>query len=346
MDKKFIKSISEFYNHQRLLSFYEKREKSILIPHLYFYMDKMIKQRINDKNNDEVEISILDIGCGEGVLLKVINDLFKIRISTKYRNAKIKLYGWDIDKDVLSKAKKSFKEEGNADFEVVNLLKFDDAKYFGKFDLVLAVNTFHEVFSQFLIQENNGNSLDLQFNNAKKRLEKSFLQISNIINDQGMFVIFDGCDKVSEADHDKEVIFKIKNDVLKKYVKKMVNESKSLYQMKVIKITDDVFKANYRDFCRLVLYFKFLNTKIWEIEIKEYYNYFNLNDYKEVFKKMGMTLESINLITNDLGLYNQNFEIVSEGIDFPIQSALLVGSKKYIFSEFDYFCYDMQNNNR
>jgi SAM-dependent methyltransferase len=343
MDKKFISDISDFYNQQRILSYVKKREKSIIIPHVLFYIERLIKHKlkINKNNKQKIYLKVLDIGCGEGNLLEVIQDLFNIRFKDNYKNIKLDLFGWDNDIDLIRKAKNKMK---HTKFEEVDLLSVNYRKYYGKFDLVIAVNTFHEVFSNFLMDEKkNAKNVKLQFLNSKQRIQELFSKFEKIISSDGTFMLFDGCNN-DNGNPERKIKFRIKNRVLKKYVRKFIKDS-CIYHMKIKNLYDNVYESNYRDFVRFVIYFKYFNTKVWEIESKECYQYLNLDEFQQLFKDIDLNVESINLILNDLGLYSENLDIISENEQFPVHSALIVGSRKYLPTEFDYFCYELNNGN-
>lgn len=340
MDKNFVSEISNFYNLQRIESFLRKREKSIIIPHVSFYIERLIQHRKNKSKNQKIEISILDIGCGGGNLLKIIDDIFKVKFEKKYPEVSLVLHGWDYDAELIEQAKKDFPL---IEFQVIDLLSAHLELYYGKYDLVLAVNTFHEVFTAFLRNEKSlrGRS-EMQFHKAKNRLFQFFRSISHILSEDGTMLVFDGLDSENA---DKNMIkFRVKNNTLRRYVQKVVRDNLT-FKMKIKNIHNDIYESSYRDFVKFITYFKFLNSKLWEIESKECYQYFTLSEFERIFEEMGLIIESVNTVSNDLGLYRTNVEIITEDVGFPVQAVLLVGSRHYIPTEFDYFCADLSNGN-
>lgn len=183
MDKRFIKEIANYYQNQRLLSFYKKREKSIIFPHLLFYFDRALSRK--RKKGDRLRI--LDVGCGTGNLLEILSIILKIR----YPQEKPFLYGLDQDKDLIRKAKKKRPENFYylKDLQLDNLSSIKE-----KFDIITVVNTLHEVFSsQILLENGKQNEFNMRkINKSKRAVSRVIKNVTKLLKEEGVLIIFGG----------------------------------------------------------------------------------------------------------------------------------------------------------
>ena len=141
--KELLRDFLDFYRNSMLIGFFRKRGKSIVVPHLVFCIERLL-----ENNPDKKEIAILDLGTGEGHLLRVINEVAKISGFAK----KLKFYGFDFDEEMLDSAAK----QNNIVAEFVKIdLRYDTlSEYYNSFDIVLAVNVLHEVYSAYMGEDN------------------------------------------------------------------------------------------------------------------------------------------------------------------------------------------------
>lgn len=322
--KDLLRDFLEFYRNSLLIGFFRKRGKSLVVPHLIFCIE-----RILDLNPDQKEIKILDLGTGEGHLLRVINEVSKISGFSK----KIKLYGFDFDEGMLQSAA----EQNNIKAEFIKIdLRHDTlAQYHGSFDIVVAVNTLHEVYSSYIGEDNIAFPKEkIAF--AKTKISELISEIGKMLTDDGTFILYDGLAPSVEK-MDMRIKFKIKNPILGRYFNQAISDF-SLWPIKYSHDPkSDVYEMKYQDFSWFVTTFKYLNTKLWPFECRQTYQYFSKDEFSLAFKDAGLMCESIIYLTNDLGLWSENVAIVSEEIDFPPKSILIVSSKHYIPSKYDYF---------
>jgi hypothetical protein len=95
--KELLRDFLDFYRNQLLIGFFRKRGKSLVIPHVIFCIERLL-----DEYPEKEEIRVLDLGTGEGHLLRVIEQVGKISGFAK----KLKLYGFDYDEEMLESARR------------------------------------------------------------------------------------------------------------------------------------------------------------------------------------------------------------------------------------------------
>ena len=315
--KQLFKEFLDFYRNQLLIGFFKKRGKSLVIPHVVFAIERLLEQYAEKKT-----IRILDMGCGEGHLLRVIDQIGKISGFSD----KLELYGFDFDRDMLEAAA----ETNQVNIKLIEIdLRHDTlTQYYDFFDIVVEVNTFHEVFSSY-VGEDNTDYPETKIRFAKERINTLIGEVSKMLKQEGTFILYDGLAPV-------EIRFQIINPILEHYFEKMISEF-SLWPIKCKKAKNTITMAYY-DFCWFISTFKYLNTKLWPFESGQIYQYCSETDFARAFHEAGLMRESVMYISNDLGLWKNNVKLeLGQNLDFPMKSILVVGSKKYIPSKYDYF---------
>ncbi len=320
--KELLRDFLDFYRNQLLIGFFRKRGKSLGIPHVIFCIERLLAAY-----PEKEEIRILDLGTGEGHLLRVIEQVGKITGFSK----KLKLYGFDFDEEMLESARR----QNNVKAEFIQLdLRHDTlADYYAYFDLVVSVNTLHEVFSSYLGERNIKYPVSkMAF--AKRKIAALIGEIAKMLTQDGSFILYDGVAPELRLVN-KEISFRIKNPILEHYFEQAISDL-ALWRVNFNK-KEDVYTMKYRDFSWFVVTFKYLNTKLWPFECKQIYHYFSEQEFAKAFHSAGLMRESVTYLSSDLGLWKNNISLVGENYDFPPKSIMIVGSKHYIPSQYDYF---------
>lgn len=322
--KELLRDFLEFYRNSLLVGFFRKRGKSLIVPHLLFCIERILSQF-----PEKEEIFILDLGTGEGHLLRLIEQLGKIAGFAK----KLRLYGFDFDEGMLESAAKQ--NNIKATFVKIDLRHDMLTEYYDKFDLIVAVNTLHEVFSSYIGEDNEAYPEDkIVF--AKQKINELILELGKMLTSEGTFILYDGLAPRQEI-AEKNIRFRIKNEILARYFSSAINDF-SLWKIKFkFNSQDGTYTMKYRDFSWFIITFKYLNTKLWPFESKQTYQYFSKDDFAKAFKAAGLMRESILYVNSDLGLWKNNIAIESSELDYPPKSILIVASKHYIPSQYDYF---------
>lgn len=318
--KGFVRDFLNYYQDQLLQAFYKKRGKSIVVPNALYCIDRLLEIK-----KGKSKVRILDLGCGAGNLLQLID---KISKNSGFRD-RLELIGVDYDEELISEAKDN--NNSNIKYLVRDLRHDTFGSLKGKFDLIFCINTLHEIYTS-LVRKNPSK---IRVKSSKEKLESLIHLYSELLSKKGSLMIYDGIG-VDNAKRDKKIRFIIKDKSLFNYFDKFIDEYRAK-KLKYKKISSKIFEMKYEDFTSFISTFKYLNSKLWPIESREIYQYFSLEEFKCVFKKSSLSLEAVSVMNNDIGAWSQAVEIVSKDLDLPYKSVLLVGSKQFIPSKYDYF---------
>lgn len=255
-------------------------------------------------------INILDIGCGEGYILKMLSDSLKIPI---------KFTGLDRSNLILQNAKKTTNTcKDIHDFSFLNINISNDkwADNIGKFDIIIAINVFHEIYSEFLFRK-------------KDNIKSSFLKIIDsafkLLKENGVLLIFDGIE--SDYSFFKNISFRLLNDKVKSKFSTFENDYKIL-PVEFNRSDNDIISCNYRDFTRFITKLKFIDTETWDIERKESYQYFTEKEFLKMFYKNNMNIICNNSFICDIDEWEKNVTIIDKNISFPSECICIIGKKR------------------
>lgn len=302
------------YQKQLLFGFYKKRGKALAIPHIIYCLNRLLERENRKK------IKILDIGCNNGQLLQLLQDV----ANTNNFIGRIELYGIDVNEQAIKEAKE--KTHGKAKFYIRDLALEHVDPVRTKFDLIVCLNTFHEVYGQVLKKTSSVEA-------AKNSIFRAFTWISQHLNEEGSLVFYDGV-SVSEEKKKRIIDFKILDEAKKEHL--LLNAKKySLLGVKYSYDEQNTFTMNYENFARYIALAKYVNSPLWSIESEELYQFFTERDYGRALKGAGLYAESKTLINNDLGLWKHIVQIITPDILFPNKAILYVASKHYISTFLD-----------
>jgi SAM-dependent methyltransferase len=302
---------SNLYQKELLLGFYKKRGKAITIPHIIHAVDRLLVNKSKDP------IRILDVGCGKGDLLSLLSNM----IAQINESRKVELFGLDREKHLLEIASEDSSIDAN--FFYKDLSKIKSSDFINKFDLIIATNTLHEVFSDFFKRSPKKDTIQ-KFNQAKEQLKIVIQELSQMLSGTGSILIYDG---LAPTEFKQTVKFKLKKIEILDLLDKFCAENKT-WKIKYQK-QNNYIQMSQLDFMRFVTTFKYLGSNLWQIEREENYFYFSFEEYKQLLINLNLILDSTVLVNNDLNLYNHYFELI-EPADFPFKSLLIMASKKYL----------------
>lgn len=313
--KKNFKKWLDFYQEELLIGFYKKRGKAITLPHIINAIYRLLE-------NTSGPVRILDVGCGSGHLLTLLSQV-KEALNPDNR---IHLYGLDKEQQLLDNINDNLKSE--VKLICHDLRQFADYNYQVDFDLIIGLNTFHEVYSSFLAEaqkhSKHKQSTQDSYQQAKQKLHGVFKQVIASLSDHGIFIIYDG---LAPNKMEQVVKFKIKDPRFCQKLNTLCQENqlKELtYQKK-----GKTYTMQMSDFYRFITTFKYIGDELWEIEKKETYAYFNQAEFQQMFEINNLTLDSLVLVNNDLGLWSSQIELIQPR-EFPFKSACLTAARKHL----------------
>lgn len=298
--------IPKLYNDQLLYSFYLKRGKALAIPQILYNIHRLLKMYPKKK------VRILDIGCNDGRLLEILQHVAQ---SNGFLD-KIQLFGLDKNDTSIEQAKR-----------IQNL----HAKYFSadlcepsslpkeKFDIIIMINTMHEVFSEFLMHNTE--------RVAKKRTLDIYSHIISMLTDVGSIVLYDGL-AASVHPEETRVNFTFRTPAAKQKMLKVVEEYE-LSEINCQELGNGVYSMSKSDLLKSLSFMKYVDTPLWEIESKQTYQYFSYEEFMKMFEKKHCVVESVTLLNSDRGLW-MNYVTLRSPAEFPSKSIIITATKKYI----------------
>lgn len=254
-------------------------------------------------------LRILDIGCGDGYILKYI--------SSHLKNIKIEFYGLDRNAEVLSHAEKNVHNNNMHQFFFIEKEIADDlwTNDLGKFDVVFCVNVFHEVYSSLLFQKT-------PFLN--KVFYHSINQIFTLVDKGGFLLLFDGIEQENALMRNVE--FEILNAETDEKFNLFTAEYKT-YPVSFKQLSNGIIRCNLFDFTRFITKLRFISTPTWNIEKNESYQYYTENEFYDLFNNNGMIrIESSQFIC-DVPEWEKNIRILNNS-SFPGECFYILGRKK------------------
>ena len=256
---------------------------------------------------------ILELGCGEGQILGAL-------VQAHPQAAMIQeSIGVDYDPGSLETARKYYP---GIQFIHGDFTNREFLASLGTFDLILLVNALHHVYSDAYDEELG----EVDIPTAKEQVREAFTAILPLLNSGGSLLLFDGLEMDGDTRRPVEIRF------LQTEAQEAFQQFAREYQPFRVRFTagsshshKDTIQLSIRDFTRYVTKLIFLGKPLWERERLESYQYFSQEEMMSLFLENGLILTEKQLISVDLQRWQEGIEILSPGIDFPVEHILLVG---------------------
>ena len=249
---------------------------------------------------DNRKMSILELGCGEG---HIIGELQK-------RNPNANYFGIDISADAIARASLLYPNIGFS----VNMLQDYFLATDQKYDLIIASNVFHELFSSYLLDVG---SIDF----AKAQISKDYKAAFSLLNKGGIFVVLDGI----ESDTGDEVSFVINNlSVVDKF--DVFVSTYAFLEKEYTKGTlGQSINMTSHDFTRFITKLRFVDSANWMIEKKETYQYYTEREFREVFLNSGLTIFKLERFIANVEIWRQEVELLRG--EYPDEHIIIMAVK-------------------
>lgn len=303
----FLSLLGEYYLGMRKKSLQRGVSKARIIPYAINHIQKLAV------TPNKIPI-LCEMGCGDGIIL---GEIFNILKSLRLHNT-VQLTGFDYNENLIEIARKKFPR---IKFILKDIAADQLSEYNEHFDVVLLPNILHEVCSFY--GQNNGEGFEMD--KGQSIVKETLKKIANTMTPNGLLVIVDGVESSNAVK--KTVRFRLKNSQARKEFDIFKSSYKPI-KPKFKKIDEDIYETNLQVFTRLVTKSKFTTLPVWDMEKEETYQYFSLLEYSKLLSNLGLTLQSLDQISPDLGIWNEKFEILSEDIRFPYEYMILTAQKK------------------
>lgn len=306
-ETKYIKLMDESLQKAYLL---ERRESLKRTLGKRSAIEKLLQMMTVLKMEDNV--SLLDVGCGEGHILKFISD--------RMQTHKIDFYGIDKENIVIRNAQESVLCKQSIlhrfkflQYEIRDKHWTDSINH--KFDIIICINVFHEIYSSLI---RNG------VENPCSMLKEIMSGVFDLLNKNGVILFFDGI-RANDKCLNKKIEFEVLNedtmDKLNQFEKEYLLFHTS-FQRQKMKI-----KSSYKDFTSFITKLRFLKTKTWDIERNETYQYFTEDEYKSFLNENLLQILLYDSFISDVAFWGENVRIRNKRIHFPMEHFYIIGRK-------------------
>lgn len=292
--------------------YWEQRKKNLEKPiGKRLAVEKIIEITRQLKGEDN-ELEILDIGCGEGDILKFLSNSLK---------GNIRFTGLDKEETVIRNAQKKTsnhtRKEHSFEFVTRTIERDDWSNSMHKFDIIIAINTFHEIYTALLYKK-KGIAVKTEFTRI---LTETF----RLLKPNGLLLIFDGVE--SENALQRMINFHL--------IDQDIQNKLNLFEKEYLPIPVHFTKngnhisCNYRDFTRFITKLNFIGSQTWEIERKESYQYYTEKDFTELFLNNHMHIVYKNSFIHNIGEWENKVYIDDPAVSFPFESFCIIGKNRY-----------------
>lgn len=251
---------------------------------------------------------VLDIGTGTG---HVLETMLK---NAQCRGLDIEAHGIDCDAELIEVAKERKLGAHFHHHDMVHPLVYD----IGEFDLIFAINTFHEVFTTLLKSRN------CSFSSAKRDLGDIFMDVSKHLRKGASFVLFDG---IEVDTPDQRIRIVLKTPEARRDLEIFMRDFSGFQLGDIHCIDSDVVELSYRDFTRFITKMKWIHCSLWDVECRETYQYLSRSEMCKMFHDMSCSIASMAFYIADLKQWERSVEILSPEVEFPFEYAMYVGRK-------------------
>lgn len=264
--------------------------------------------------NRRSQLRVLELGCGEGHVLKVVADYFADALSPP------NICGLDKNCEALRSAR--FLHPGFTFFEL-DLVSpgWDDD--LGTFDVIYAVNTLHEIFSSSRYPEREF----IDTARGKQVVKDVISSAASLVSAGGYLLIFDGVEY--QGDLEDRIQFRIIDDEVSVLFDKFIQEYRAhdIIAERSCSKGGEVISLSKHDFTRFITKLRWINTKLWDIERWESYQYFSGSEFIDVFRNNGLEVVHEEFLSPDVSDWQSSVEIEYGELGFPYENILMVGTR-------------------
>ena len=257
-------------------------------------------------------VRLLELGCGEG---QIIGALVEAHAQVRLINASC---GVDYSPPAIEKCRRYYPEISfiEGDFTDQGLMAG-----LGHFEIVLLVNALHEVFSAGYSTELG----EVDVPESKRRVEQMLSNAVKCLMPGGYLVLFDGVENPGEIQ--EKLCIRFRNWQARSRFDSFAREYHPFrisYQE-----SSDPFEVelSVRDFTRYITKSIFLGKELWQTERYESYQYFNEAEFREAFTRLELAICELRPLTVNYEKWYSEVEIVTPGVDFPVEHILIVARK-------------------
>jgi len=270
--------------------------------------------RLIRKLGEQVDhtLRLLELGCGEGQVIGTLLDAHSQVCAIQYS------VGIDYNPQFLEKCQHDYPGLHciAGDFTDPALLAG-----LGKFDIVLLVNTLHEVFSDAFSPDLN--EIDIPV--ARQRVKETLAAAADFLDPGSWLVLFDGLEP--GGDPAQVLHIRFRDTQSRQDFETFASQYQPLH-ITYQQLRDPLsIELSQRDFTRYITKSIFLRKHLWESERLQSYQYFTEEDYQATFSQVRLEISELRMLTVNEEKWRALVDIETPGVSFPEEHILILAKK-------------------
>lgn len=190
----------------------------------------------------------------------------------------------------------------------------------GAFDIVIAVNALHEVFSAGYSSALG----EIDVPAAKHAVERALGLAAARLAPGGHLVLFDGLEP--PGDPRQMVRLQFLHPQAYQWFEQFAREYHP-FHITYHTVGRYIIELPRRDFTRYIDKSIFLGKSLWKTERLESYQYFTEAEFRAAFARAGLEIHALRTLTVDDEKWRRSVEILTTGVEFPEEHIMIVASK-------------------
>jgi SAM-dependent methyltransferase len=257
-------------------------------------------------------LRLLELGCGEGQILGPLVE----------GHARVCSSSGSLGVDYLPSSLRTARRD--YPFIQWNQGDFSDPRYvetLGLFDIVILVNSLHEVFSA-------GYSAalgEVDVPAAKEKVAQTFTSAASRVAPGGYLVLFDGLEP--PGDGRQTVRVKFLSAQAAGHFETFAREYHPFRVDYRVIGSPAIVELSRHDFTRYMTKSIFLGKQLWQTERLESYQYYTEEEFRAAFAREQLTIQQLRTLTVDEDKWRRNVKILTPGAAFPEEHILIVARK-------------------
>lgn len=272
-------------------------------------VSKLIRQQAQQVNHP---LKLLELGCGEGQVIGTLLDAHSQLCSIQDS------VGVDYNPRFLEQCRND-----HPDLRCIAGDLFDPAllEGLGRFDIVLLVNTLHEVFSD--AYSTVLNEIDLPL--ARQRVMQALSMSADFLTPGGWLVLFDGL--LPDSDCGRIIQIHFRDILIRQDFEKFVDQYQP-FHIRYKQPGDPLsVELTFADFTRYITKSIFLRKKLWASERLQSYQYFTKDEFRDSFTRTGLDIHILQTLTVNEEKWRALVDIVTPKVNFPEEHILILARK-------------------
>ncbi len=273
-------------------------------------ISRLIRRLTDDK--PDRSLRLLELGCGEA---QIIGPLVENHARVPGIETSL---GVDYLPGSLAVCRRDYPRmrflEGN--FTDPALLKS-----LGQFEIVLLVNSLHEVFSAGYSAQLG----EVDVSAAKAQVQQTLKHITGCIAPGGYLALFDGLEPPGDPHEHLRVRFL--NPSAREHFRCFAREYRP-FKIE-FRTTDDPYSVELsrRHFTRYITKSIFLGKDLWKTERLESYQYYTEAEFCTAFASTGLKIQEMHTLTMNDEKWNNTVQIETPGENFPVEHIWILAKK-------------------